>query len=55
MGERLEDGLIDEVETLIKNGLLMSRLDYFCLEYKFVSLYLKKELSKEVLSSSPVY
>ena len=47
--ERIEDGLIEEVEGLIKNGLDISRLDYFGLEYKFVGLYLKNELTKEDL------
>lgn len=47
--ERIEEGLIEEVEALINNGLDISRLDYFGLEYKFVGLYLKKELTKEDL------
>ena len=47
--ERIEDGLIEEVEGLIKNGLDISRLDYFGLEYKFVGFYLKNELTKEDL------
>ena len=47
--ERINNGLIDEIKNLIKNGLDISRLDYFGLEYKFVGLYLKNELSKEDL------
>ena len=47
--ERIEKGLIEEVEGLIDNGLDISRLDYFGLEYKFVGLYLKNELTKEDL------
>tara|TARA_Y100001970_G_scaffold90596_1_gene114295 strand:- start:11 stop:946 length:936 start_codon:yes stop_codon:yes gene_type:complete len=47
--ERIEDGLIEEVEGLINKGLDISRLDYFGLEYKFVGLYLKNELTKEDL------
>ena len=47
--ERIEEGLIEEVEGLIDNGLDISRLDYFGLEYKFVGLYLKNELNKEDL------
>jgi len=47
--ERIEEGLIDEVEGLINKGLDISRLDYFGLEYKFVGLYLKNELTKEDL------
>tara|TARA_B100000676_G_scaffold111378_1_gene111200 strand:+ start:110 stop:1042 length:933 start_codon:yes stop_codon:yes gene_type:complete len=47
--ERLDEGLINEVENLINRGLDISRLDYFGLEYKFVGLYLKNELTKEDL------
>ena len=47
--ERIEEGLIEEVRGLINNGLDISRLDYFGLEYKFVGLYLKNELTKEDL------
>ena len=47
--ERIDDGLIDEVKDLINNGLDISRLDYFGLEYKFVGLYLKNEIDKREL------
>jgi len=47
--ERLDEGLINGVENLINKGLDISRLDYFGLEYKFVGLYLKNELTKEDL------
>ncbi len=47
--ERIDDGLIDEVKNLINNGLDISRLDYFGLEYKFVGLYLKNEIDKREL------
>ena len=47
--ERIDDGLIDEVKNLIDNGLDISRLDYFGLEYKFVGLYLKNEIDKREL------
>ena len=47
--ERLDEGLINEVENLINKGLDISRLDYFGLEYKFVGLYLKNELTIEDL------
>ena len=47
--ERLDLGLIEEVQNLIDRDLDMSRLDYFGLEYKFVGSYLKNELSKEEL------
>ena len=47
--ERVDEGLIEEVEGLINNKIDISRLDYFGLEYKFVGLYLKNELNKEDL------
>ena len=51
--ERLEsrmlDGMIDEVQKLVNNGLPMDRLNYFGLEYKYVGMYLKKEISEEEL------
>jgi len=48
--ERMNAGLIDEVEKLLENGLPKSRLDYFGLEYKFVGAYLKNELTKDELT-----
>ena len=48
--ERMNAGLIDEVEKLLENGLPESRLDYFGLEYKFVGAYLKNELTKDELT-----
>ena len=47
--ERIDKGLIDEVRDLVNNGLHISRLDYFGLEYKFVGQYLKNEIIKEEL------
>lgn len=38
--KRIDSGLIDEVETLLKNGLLPAQLIYYGLEYKFVTEYL---------------
>lgn len=46
---RLEEGLIDEVESLLKSGISHERLQFFGLEYKFVSLYLKREITKAQL------
>ncbi len=46
---RLENGMIEEVETLRKNGLDKERLNYFGLEYKFIRRYLDDELTKDVL------
>lgn len=42
---RLKNGMIEEVENLIANGLTFDKLNFFGLEYKFVGLYLKGELN----------
>jgi len=39
--ERLEKGLIEEVERLHKEGISWERLDYFGLEYRFIGHYLQ--------------
>lgn len=42
---RLENGMIEEVECLMKSGITYNRLMLFGLEYKFVAMYLKGELN----------
>ncbi len=44
--QRLSEGMIEEVEQLLQNGVTFEKLNYFGLEYKFVGLYLKGELNK---------
>lgn len=46
---RISEGLIAEVEDLLEKGISHERLQLFGLEYKFVSYYLKNEISKEEL------
>ncbi len=46
---RLNNGMIEEVETLIKNGLAHNDLDYYGLEYKWIGRYLKGEIRKKEL------
>jgi tRNA dimethylallyltransferase len=46
---RLENGLIEEVEGLLKKGISHERLQFLGLEYKFVSLYLLKKISHKEL------
>ncbi len=46
---RLKNGLIDEVEQLLKEGITHEQLQYYGLEYKFVSQYLLGLMSKEAL------
>lgn len=43
--QRLRNGMIDEVEQLLKKGVPMEVLVYYGLEYKFIALFLNKELS----------
>ena len=47
--DRFENGLIEEVESLLKNHVTYDRLNYFGLEYRFISQYLNNMYSKEVL------
>ncbi|KZY85429.1 tRNA (adenosine(37)-N6)-dimethylallyltransferase MiaA, partial [Oleiphilus sp. HI0069] len=42
---RLEEGMIEEVETLRQQGLPWEKLHFFGLEYRFVAQYLQGELS----------
>jgi tRNA dimethylallyltransferase len=44
---RLENGLREEVETLIKMGLSQDELVYYGLEYKYITLYLFGQLTYE--------
>ncbi len=43
--ERLENGMIEEAEELLKAGIPHDKLMFFGLEYKFLSLYLRGELN----------
>lgn len=45
--KRVEEGLIDEVITLIDNGTSHQDLQYYGLEYKYASLFLLGELDKQ--------
>ncbi|GFO56306.1 tRNA dimethylallyltransferase 2 [Geomonas sp. Red276] len=44
--ERLESGMIEEVQRLVDEGASWERLDYYGLEYRYVARYLKGELSR---------
>ena len=45
--KRLDEGMIDEVKRLLESGVSYERLESFGLEYKFISLHLRGELSSE--------
>jgi len=47
LDQRLKKGLIEEVQTLIKKGVPEERLMAYGLEYKFVLMHLKSELTFE--------
>jgi tRNA dimethylallyltransferase len=42
--ERLQQGLVAEVESLLKSGIAPEKLISYGLEYKFITLYLRQEL-----------
>lgn len=46
---RLENGLIEEAEDLLKNGMPHERLQFLGLEYKFLSNYLQSKISRKEL------
>ncbi len=48
--ERLNSGMIEEVELLLKNGVTHERLDSFGLEYRFISHYLQGQLSRDEMA-----
>ncbi|MBX2840962.1 MAG: tRNA (adenosine(37)-N6)-dimethylallyltransferase MiaA [Flammeovirgaceae bacterium] len=46
---RLENGLIEEVENLIKSGISPEDLKYYGLEYKLVTEFLEGKLNQQIL------
>ena len=42
---RLQNGMIEEVEQLVAEGISFEKLNFFGLEYRYVGLYLRKELT----------
>lgn len=45
--ERLKAGMVEEVEDLIRRGIGHEKLEYYGLEYRYISLYLRNELTYE--------
>ncbi len=45
--KRLENGMIEEMENLHKNGLSWERMEEFGLEYRYVSRFLRNLITKE--------
>ena len=42
---RLENGLVDEIESLLSFGLTPEQLLYYGLEYRWVTMYVLKEMT----------
>ena len=45
LSQRLEEGMVEEVKSLIDSGVKMDDLVYYGLEYKYITLYLKGDLT----------
>lgn len=43
--QRLNKGMIEEVQQLLDKGISIEKMKYYGLEYKYISLYLHKEIS----------
>jgi len=43
--ERLKNGMIEEVESLLKKGVDIIKLKYYGLEYKYIAMYLEDEIN----------
>ena len=42
--QRLEEGMVDEVNRLLQDGLTFEELEYYGLEYKYIAYYLQGKL-----------
>ena len=49
--ERLQEGMVEEVEALLGQGISPEKLDYYGLEYRYVSKHLLNELSYDEMYS----
>lgn len=49
--ERLDNGMVEEVEGLMKGGVSSQKMEYYGLEYKWLSKYILKELTYEEMFS----
>jgi len=45
--QRLDDGMVEEVQGLLDSGLTAEQLTWYGLEYKYLTLYLTGQLSKD--------
>lgn len=49
--QRLDEGMVDEVKSLLAEGIAAENLIYYGLEYKFLTLYVTGQLSYEEMVS----
>jgi len=49
--KRMEEGMVEEVEELLRKGVAAEKLDYYGLEYRYVSKYILNELSYDEMFS----
>lgn len=47
LNQRLEEGMIEEVQQLYKNGVSHDTLEFYGLEYKFISQFLQEKINFE--------
>lgn len=45
--QRLKEGMVEEVEMLVQSGVSFKELEYYGLEYKYISYYLKGDIGYE--------
>ncbi len=50
--QRLESGMIDETKTLMANGITSEKLEFYGLEYKFLSRYVDGKISYDDMFNS---
>jgi len=48
---RLEEGMIEEIQSILNNGVMPEDLIYYGLEYKYVTLYILNKLSFQEMFS----
>lgn len=50
--ERLNNGMLEEVERLLENGVTPERLESLGLEYRYISLFLRGEITKDEMAET---
>ena len=51
LSARMEEGMVEEVEELLKSGITAQKLDYYGLEYRYICKYLLNELTYDEMFS----